>query len=240
MRTHSRYMTGRATACASLLLGLALWTGAAAQDAPAAESLETLTARADKGNAAAMRELAVRYYAGRDAPLDYAQAAGWYRKLAARGDVRAQTTLGLMYLRGNGVARSYADAYKWWSFAAAQNDPGAQYNLGSLYFQGLGVKQDDAEAARWYREAAMRGHVQAQEDLGMMYFDGRGVAKNVQQAYYLTRLASLQGSPSATEALPRLKPWLSAEEVKEADAKSDAWLASGKKLWFATPAQQGK
>ncbi|HUO44248.1 MAG TPA: tetratricopeptide repeat protein [Burkholderiales bacterium] len=214
-------MTGRI----KLLLLCAL-LAALAGTAPA-QDMDNLKARAASGDKTAMRTLADAYFENQD----FAQAIPWYEKAAKGGDRKAQTSLGLIYYRGYGVEKNLSLALKWWRYAALQNDPGAQNNLGNLYFNGEGVRQDYVEAARWYREAARRGHIQAQWNLGMMYFDGKGVEKNIPQAYYLTRLAALQGDDDAAAMLNRIAPYLTAEQIRQADARADDWLKSGKKIW---------
>jgi TPR repeat protein len=191
----------------------------------AQSNVNELKARAEAGDKTAMRTLADTYFENQD----FAQALPWYEKAAKSGDKKAQTSLGLIYKQGYGVEKNPVLALKWWKFAALQNDPGAQYDLATLYFTGEGVKQNDAEAAHWYKEAAQRGHIQAQENLGMMYFDGRGVDKNYPQAYYLTKRAALLGDDDAEVNLARIAPYLTAEQIKEGDAKAEDWLKSGMK-----------
>jgi len=207
----------------SLLLCLAL----ALSGAAFAQDIDGLKARAGGGDKTAMRLLAETYFENQE----FAPAAQWYEKAAKAGDKKAQTSLGLMYARGYGVEKNLATARKWWMLAALQNDPGAQYDLGNLYFSGEGIKQDYGEAARWYREAARRGHIQAQENLAMMYFDGKGVEKNIPQAYYLIKLAVLQGDEEAAATLKKIAPYLTAEQIRAANAKADDWFNSGKKIW---------
>jgi len=214
------------TDCIKPLL-LCLAFAVLAGSAYAQSSADELKARAEAGDKTAMRQLAENYYGNQN----YAQAVRWYEKAAKGGDKQSQTSLGLMYARGYGVEKNIGQAYKWWTFAAMQNDPGAQYDLATLFFKGEGVNQDYAQAAHWYREAARRGHIQAQEDLAMMYFDGRGVEKNIPQAYYLTKLAALQGDDDAAAMLKKIAPYLTPEQIQEADAKADDWMKSGMKIW---------
>ena len=209
----------------SLVLGITL--AALAGSILAQSDSNELKARAEAGDKTAMRTLADTYFANQD----FAQAIPWYEKAAKAGDKKAQTSLGLIYYHGYGVEKNLATALKLWRFAALQNDPGAQNDLANLYFNGEGVKQDYAQAAHWYNEAAHRGHVQAQWNLGMMYFDGRGVEKNYPQAYFLIKCAALLGDDKAEAMLKGIAPNLTAEQIKEGDAKADDWLKSGMKMW---------
>jgi TPR repeat protein len=209
----------------SLLLCIALATLAGSVFAQT--DVNELKAHADAGDKTSMRTLADTYFANQD----FAQAIPWYEKAAKAGDKKAQTSLGLIYYHGYGVEKNLAAAYKWWRFAALQNDPGAQNDLANLYFNGEGVKQDYAQAEHWYNEAAQRGHVPAQKQLGMMYLDGRGVEKDVRQTYFLIKCAALLGDDEAEAMLKRIAPNLTAEQIKEGDAKADDWLKSGMKMW---------
>jgi TPR repeat protein len=198
----------------------------------AQSDVNELKVRAEAGDKAAMRTLADTYFETQN----FAQAIPWYEKAAKVGDKKAQTSLGLIYYNGYGVEKNLAAAHKWWTFAALQNDPGAQNDLGNLYFNGEGVEQDYEQAKHWYYEAARRSHVQAQWNLGMMYFDGRGVEKNYPQAYFSIKCAALQGDDEAEAMLKKIAPYLTAEQLKAADAKAKDWLNSGKKMWAELPA----
>jgi len=193
----------------------------------AQSDVNELKVRAETGDKTSMRTLADTYFENQN----FAQAAQWYEKAAKGGDKKAQTSLGLIYYHGYGVEKNLETARKWWTFAAAQNDPGAQNDLGNLFFNGEGVRQDYAQAAHCYKEAAQRGHIQAQRQLGMMYFDGKGVEKDVRQAYYLTKRAALLGDDEAESDLKRIAPYLTPEQLREANAKADDWLKSGRKIW---------
>ena len=64
----------------------------------------TLTAEASSGDTESQLQLADMYENGFGVPLDYGQAAYWYRKAAEQGSAGAQTSLGQMYIKGKGVA----------------------------------------------------------------------------------------------------------------------------------------
>jgi TPR repeat protein len=56
--------------------------------------------------AQAEREAGERFYCGRCATQDYAEAMVWFLKAAAHGDAVAQNDIGLMFQNGQGVART--------------------------------------------------------------------------------------------------------------------------------------
>ncbi|MGH8663331.1 MAG: tetratricopeptide repeat protein [Burkholderiales bacterium] len=196
--------------------------------APAAQQTigaEVLRERAEAGDVRAMRALAEAYYLGRGGVTqDFAAAARWYRKLAARGEAGAQTTLGLMYARGWGLAPNLAEARRWWSLAAAQNDPGAQHNLGMVYLQGQGVARDLPQALHWLRRAAERGHVAAQRIVGLMYYDGEGTTRDVETGLTWLTIAAENGEEGAQQALQAIAGKVSGQERSEARARALEWI----------------
>lgn len=62
--------------------------------APAPESLNSLRARAEKGDASAQFKLGFMYDVGKGVPQDHTEAVRWYRKAADQGDADAQANLG--------------------------------------------------------------------------------------------------------------------------------------------------
>jgi len=69
------------------------------------------------GHSSAQHNLGVMYDKGRGVPIDYTEAAKWYRKAAEHGDPAAQYNLGLMYGNGNGVPQNDQMAYVWLTIA---------------------------------------------------------------------------------------------------------------------------
>ena len=87
-----------------------------------------------KGNAKAQDALGYMYYNGyyngEGVPLDYTEAAHWYRKGAEQGDTLAEQGLAYMYVKGQGVEQDDTQAVAWYQKAAEQGDPVAQTRLG--------------------------------------------------------------------------------------------------------------
>jgi uncharacterized protein len=204
-----------------LLLGLHASPAAAQQ----ALGIDAVRERAQAGDVPAMRALAEAHYLGRGgAAQDFAEAARWYRRLAARGDASAQTTLGLMYARGWGLAPNLAEARRWWSLAAAQNDAGAQHNLGMVYLQGQGVGRDLPQALHWFGRAAQSGHVASQRLLGLMYFDGEGTARDAIAGLTWLTIAAESGEEGAQQALQAIGDKATSEQREEARTRARRWL----------------
>jgi localization factor PodJL len=72
-----------------------------------------------------MHNLAVLYAGGFDGKPDYAAAAQWFHRAAARGIVDSQYNLAILYARGVGVERNLAESYKWFALAAKGGDKDA-------------------------------------------------------------------------------------------------------------------
>ena len=117
-----------------------------------------LIAHAKAGDMVAQYTLGYDYFLGHGVPVDYVQAAIWWRKAADQGYPEAQNNLGVLYNSGKGVPQSYAEAYFWQNLAAARaNGPlQAQFaknrdDSGSkLWFLGrLKIQQ---KAAKWAAE----------------------------------------------------------------------------------------
>jgi TPR repeat protein len=122
--------------------------------ARADEPLDQLSARAQRGDAAAQAELGWKYASGDGLPRDHAEAVKWFRKAADQGNVAAQINLGVSYARGEGVSQDYAAAAKWYRKAADQGNGVAQSVLGAMYARGQGVTRDYMLAYVWFHLAA--------------------------------------------------------------------------------------
>ena len=150
---------------------------------------------AEQGIALAQLALGEMYASGRGAPLDYAEAATWFRKAGDQGFALAQQFLGVMYANWRGVPQDPAQAADWSRKAADQGDAQAQHDLAEMYANGLGVPRDFAQAATWFLKAADQGNASAQAKLGLMYLKGEGVPLDFAQAVNWSRKAADQGMP---------------------------------------------
>lgn len=74
---------------------------------------------ADKGNAEAAHQMAMRHEAGQGVEKSEAEAARWYRKAADKGFTPSQFQLGLCYQKGRGVPTDAAKAREWFTKAAS-------------------------------------------------------------------------------------------------------------------------
>jgi uncharacterized protein len=74
---------------------------------------------AEQGDPAAQTYLGFMFETGRGVPLNYTEAAMWYRRAAEQGDSLAQYSLGLLYDKGQGVPRDIVEANKWLNLSTA-------------------------------------------------------------------------------------------------------------------------
>lgn len=114
------------------------------------------------GNAAAMTQLGLLYYAGQGVEVDEARAYALFERAAQAEDRDAMFLLARMNLLGHGPARSNPDAdrdaARWFFEAARRGHADAQYHLGLLFYAGTGVQKNPDEAMKWIRRAADNGH----------------------------------------------------------------------------------
>lgn len=83
----------------------------AREDFPRAASIFIPLAAA--GDPVAQSYLAFLFETGRGVPMNYTEAAMWYRRSAEQGYDVAQFSLGLLYDKGQGVPRNVVEASKW-------------------------------------------------------------------------------------------------------------------------------
>ena len=99
--------------------------GAACAETPDAtqdDSIEALRTRANAGDTDGQYMLAMRYFAGHEAPQDAVEAVAWHRKAAEQGHADAQYFLGVMSDIGEGVPQDDVEAYKWFNLATTYAD----------------------------------------------------------------------------------------------------------------------
>jgi hypothetical protein len=162
---------------------------------------EATRVRAERGDAAAQRDLGKMYYFGKGVSQDYSNAVVWFRKAADQGDARAQYDVGDLYFRGIVVPRSYADAVNWTQKAADQGYARAESGLAYMYSNGAGVPQSYTDAIKWYRKAADQGDVGSQKALGYMYLHGQGVPQDYTESARWIQKAADQGDAEAEASL---------------------------------------
>ena len=196
---------------------------APAPTATAPVDVSRIKERATQGDAQAQKELGDLYVKGEAVPLNYAEAAQWYRKAADQGNAGAQKMMGDLSDAGQGVPRDSVAAADWYRRAAEQGDSAAAYSQAAKFKVGRGKTANQEEALKWYRMAAAKGHVLAQYNLGSRYNEGRGVPPDALEAYKWLSLAADQGLPDAARVRDELKHHLTSEQIAEAKRRIDAF-----------------
>jgi TPR repeat protein len=81
--------------------------------------INSIMARAVRGNAEAQARLGWLYSIGRGVPQSYYEAAKWYFRAADQGEGEAQRALGMLYNKGEGVPKDLMLSYMWLSLSAS-------------------------------------------------------------------------------------------------------------------------
>jgi TPR repeat protein len=126
------------------------------------DSTAELIAKAEKGDAEARYQLAVKYLIGEGTAMDGKEALKWLKLAAEQGHPRAQYSLGIRYVEGKIVSQDHVEAAKWYRKSANQGLAPAQYALGVRYAEGTGVPRDYVEAYKWFTIAHAGGRAQAE------------------------------------------------------------------------------
>ncbi len=185
----------------------AAWSGEAEkayQKEDFATAFVLFSARAEKGDTAAMNLVGVMYENGTGIIQNDKQAVRWYRMAAEQGNAYAQYNLGYMYDSGSGITQSDNQAMHWYRMAAEQGNALAQYNLGIIYDFGIVVTRDYKEALRWLHMAAKQGQVESQASLGEYYEYGKGIPPDYSKALFWYREAAKQQNNESEKAVARL------------------------------------
>lgn len=141
------------------LVGITAWFAIDPSDTMTAaqEPISVPHARAEKGDADAQLQLAMRYAEGDGVIQNDKEAARWFALAAQQGLPEAQYRYGLALLKGRGVVQDYRAAFSWIEKPAKSGYAKAQYSLGELYRYGTGTAIDKARAYLWFNLAAAQG-----------------------------------------------------------------------------------
>ena len=187
-------------------------------------------------------------YHGRGVPVDYAQAARYYRQAAEQGHDAAQLALGTLCLEGKGVPRNTAEAIQWYRQAADQGNHIAATRLKKLEAPAPGptlTPEALQRATEWgvafydkaqYQDAmtalmapAGAGNPEAQYRVGLMLRDNLGVPYDYAKARAWLRKAADQGHGRACEALGDMDK--KAQGADRDMSSANAWYAKAAGLY---------
>lgn len=150
--------------------------------------------------------------------VDWSESASWLKKAAFAGNVDAMNELGTRFKDGKGAEADPVVALGWFLVAAERNHPMGMTNLGLCYAGGTGVPVDFKKAGSWYDKAAKMNYAPAQFLIGQLFEQGQGTEAKPVFAYVQYARAAISGYALAIEARDALKPKLTPEQLKEAEA----------------------
>lgn len=197
-----------------------------AEQIPIAIGGAKLRDAAQKGDAGAAYEVAVRFAEGRGVAANMQEAARWFERAAQSGLAPAQFRLGSLYEKGQGVKKDVEKARQNYLAAAAQGNAKAMHNLAVLYAEGgIGGKPDFATAAQWFQKAASYGVADSQYNLAVLYARGLTGSKNLAESYKWFALAAAEGDKEAAHKRDEVASQLDAKDLAAAKQAVKAWAA---------------
>ncbi|MCV9962607.1 peptidoglycan-binding protein [Pararhizobium sp. BT-229] len=190
---------------------------------PAEIKPEALAEAARKGDPLALFEVGAVYTEGRGIKADLAEAAKWYQRAADAGVVPAEYRLASLYEKGTGVGRDLKKARTLYEQAAAKGNASAMHNLAVMLASGGDAAPDFAGAGKWFAMAADRGVRDSQFNLAILYARGNGVKQDLEESYKWFAVAANDGDADAGQKRDEVAKALSADQLKSAKAKFEAW-----------------
>ncbi|MBW9063566.1 SEL1-like repeat protein [Rhizobium herbae] len=184
---------------------------------------EALAEAASKGDPLALFEVGAVYTEGRGVKIDLAEAAKWYQRAADAGVVPAEYRLASLYEKGTGVARDLTKARTLYQRAAEKGNASAMHNLAVMLASSGDAAPDFAGAGKWFAMAADRGIRDSQFNLAILYARGNGVKQDLEESYKWFAIAARDGDSDAGQKRDEVAKALSADQLKSAKAKFEAW-----------------
>lgn len=171
---------------------------------------------------------------GRDPDVETREAIDWFQRAADHGDSSAKFHLAHLYWSAlDPDVRNDQKAMKLFLDVAKAGDPYAAANVGTFFHQGIANRKDLPNARVWYEVAAKGGLANPAWRLAWMFEHAIGVRRDLIEAYkwldIATRLVPLATEPNersgAAQRRDELGNRMSVEQVSQAQARSQAWLA---------------
>ena len=164
------------------------------------EDINTLTQKANSGDAVAMRKLGYEYLIGKNIQKDEKKAFQLFRAAVWEGDLNA--TIYIDKEMGDacfiGGANPYIGCERWLKKAAEQNYIYAEELLADKYYEGAYIVKDVKAAIYWYEKAANQGSVYAMYQAGYVYYT---VPIDYNKAGQWFSLAAEKGNKDAEDVL---------------------------------------
>jgi TPR repeat protein len=162
----------------------------------------------ERGETAAVCNLAVAFQQGEVVTKDLVQAAHWFTKAAEGGCIYSKLNLGIMHANGRGVAKDSAKSMEWFRKAmdglqksAEKGNTNSMSMLAEMHRQGLGGPKSDEEAFRWMLKTAEAGDPEGMHRLAEYHNRGIGVAKNPMESVRWILKSAEKGHTDAMRSL---------------------------------------
>ena len=207
---------------------------AAVQDV---ESIKTIKAQADAGDAYSQLMLGILCLIGRGTPQDPAYGVAMLEKAAQGGEARAVYGLAQMYEIGLVVPVDKQKAAQYYlRLTSDKRWKEIGNRLGAMYEDGMGFPQNFEKAMYWYKAAAepvgkyMPGIAVSKYNVGRLYAQGKGAQTDFwEAAEWFVDAADYQSYgknayPPAQCALAIM--YLAGLGVQKDERQADFWLAN--------------
>jgi hypothetical protein len=178
---------------------LTLWLAVPALPVRAeAQTIEQLSAAAEKGDADAQYRLAQSYIRGVGILRSFTKAFELIKKAAEQGHPEAIGGVGYFYANGYGVKKDLAAAADWFRKGAEKGGAKAQLNYGLALLNGRGVPADEKEGMKWIDKAVAQGSPHAWFAMAEFYYFGtHGHERSFSKAYeYVQKAAAADLAPA--------------------------------------------
>ena len=141
-----------------------------------------------------------------------------------QGDLQSQLKLADYYYQGGpGIEPNPAKAAEMYATLGDKGFAQAQLTLGLMYIRGEGVPKNNAEGVKWLSKAAEQRVTSAQYFLGIAYEEGHGVKADLGTAYKWYEIAAAMEHEYSKEALKRLSPQMTSDQIKKAEEEATQW-----------------
>ena len=166
------------------------------------EDINTLTQKANSGDAVAMRKLGYEYLIGKNIQKDEKKAFQLFRAAVWEGDLNATIYCGYCCKTGAGLEKpNIVAAARYYEYGARAGVAAAQYELARIYIDKemgdacfIGGANPYIGCERWLKKAAEQNYIYAEELLADKYYEGAYIVKDVKAAIYWYEKAANQGS----------------------------------------------
>lgn len=140
----------------------------------ASEGYRQLRIAAQKGHPESQNYLGLCYEFGwHKIPINWNEAAVWYKKAADQNYADAEYNLGSIYEEGKGVDLDEDLALSWYRRGAENGSGSGMVALARFLGKGIACEKDEAEAIFWLKKAAAAGDATGMYRLAMRIDDGR-------------------------------------------------------------------